>query len=539
MEVTAPGRQVNAHHELPAHEVVLLLETDPGRGLAEAEARCRRERYGPNVLPPARRAGPLARVLHQVNDPLIYVLLAAGAVTVALGEHVDAAVIFGVVALNTLIGYVQESRAEAALDALRALTRTQVTVVRDGRATRQASEDLVPGDLVLVEAGDKVPADLRLIRETGLRADESALTGESVPAVKDEVVLPADTPVADRRNMLYSGTLVTGGSGAGITVATGAQTELGEIHRLVGGAEVPATPLTRKLARVSKVLTAVILALAAVTFAIGLARGESASGMFIAAVALAVGAIPEGLPAAVTITLAIGVGRMARRRAVIRRLPAVETLGSTTVICSDKTGTLTRNQMTVRAVQTPGGRYDVTGAGYLPGGAITDATGRPADLAADEALRWCLLAGAGCNDAALDVRDGQPVLTGDPTEAALLVSAGKAGLGPAGIAAAFPRADVIPFSSERQFMATLHEHRTGGRPRGQAGYVVFVKGAAERILDLCDREMAADGTLRPIRPDAALRAAGDLASAGLRVLATAVSWADRPGRIRRPAGSCR
>ena len=213
----------------------------------------------------------------------------------------------------------------------------------------------------------------------------------------------------------------------------------------------------------TQVLTVVILALAAVTFMIGLARGESASEMFIAAVALAVGAIPEGLPAAVTITLAIGVGRMARRRAVIRRLPAVETLGSTTVICSDKTGTLTRNQMTVRAVQTADRRYDVTGAGYLPDGAITDATGRPADLAADEALRWCLLAGAGCNDAALDVKDGQPVLTGDPTEAALLVSAGKAGLGPAGIAAAFPRADVIPFSSERQFMATLHEHRTGGR----------------------------------------------------------------------------
>ena len=516
--------QPEAHHGLAAHEVVLLLETDPHRGLAEAEARSRRERYGPNALPQARRAGPLARVGHQVNDPLIYVLLAAGAVTVALGEHVDAAVIFGVVALNTLIGYVQESRAEGALDALRALTRTQVTVVRDGRARRQASEDLVPGDLVLVEAGDKVPADLRLIRETGLRADESALTGESVPAVKDEVVLPADTPVADRRNMLYSGTLVTSGSGAGITVATGAQTELGEIHRLVGSAEVPATPLTRKLARVSTVLTAVILALAAVTFVIGLARGESASEMFIAAVALAVGAIPEGLPAAVTITLAIGVGRMARRRAVIRRLPAVETLGSTTVICSDKTGTLTQNQMTVRAVQTPDGRYDVTGAGYLPDGAITDATGQAADLAADEALRWCLLAGAGCNDAALDVRDGQPVLAGDPTEAALLVSAGKAGLDPAGIAIAFPRAGVIPFSSERQFMATLHEHRAGGR----AGYVVFAKGAAERIMGLCDREMAADGTLRPIRPDTALRAAGDLASAGLRVLATAVRWAADP-----------
>ena len=278
MELTAPGRQVNAHHGLAAHEVVLLLETDPGHGLAEAEARGRLERYGPNALPRASRAGPLARVLHQVHDPLVYVLLVSGAVAVALGEHVDAAVIFGVVVLNTLVGYVQESRAEAALDALRAMTRTEATVVRDGRARKLASEDLVPGDLVLVEAGDKVPADLRLVRETGLAADESALTGEPVPVIKDEVVLPADTPVADRRNMLYSGTLVTGGSGAGITVATGAATELGEIHRLVGAAEVSATPLTRKLARVSTVLTAVILALAAVTFVIGLARGKAPAG---------------------------------------------------------------------------------------------------------------------------------------------------------------------------------------------------------------------------------------------------------------------
>ena len=532
MEVLTPGRQENAHYGLAAHEVVLLLEADPHRGLAEAEARSRRERYGTNALPQAHRAGPLARVLHQVNDPLIYVLLAAGAVTVALGEHVDAAVIFGVVALNTLIGYVQESRAEAALDALRALTRTQATVVRDGRARRQASEDLVPGDLVLVDAGDKVPADLRLVRQAGLRADESALTGESVPVPKDEVVvLPAGTPVADRRNMLYSGTLVTSGSGAGITVATGAQTELGEIHRLVGAAKLPVTPLTRKLARFSKVLTVVILALAAVTFVIGLARGESPADMFIAAVALAVGAIPEGLPAAVTITLAIGVGRMARRRAVIRRLPAVETLGGTTVICSDKTGTLTQNQMTVRAVQTPDRRYDVTGTGYLPDGAIITAVGQPASLAADEALRWCLLAGAGCNDAALDVRDGLPVLTGDPTEAALLVSAGKAGLDRAGIAAAFPRADVIPFTSERQFMATLHGPARTAVPPGQAGYVVFAKGAAERILDMCDREMAADGTLRPVRPAAVLREAGELASAGLRVLATAVGQSASPDRF--------
>ena len=510
------------HHSVPAHEVVLLLETDPTSGLAEAEARRRREHFGANVLPAAGRRGPLARLLSQLHHPLIYVLLAAGAITLALRENVDAAVIFGVVAVNALVGYVQESRAEAALDSLRAMVHTDVRVVRDGRGRKVPSDDLVPGDLVLLEAGDKVPADLRVVRETELRADESALTGESVPVVKDEVVLAPEAPVADRRNMLYSGTLITAGAGAGITVATGAQTELGEIHRLVGSAEVLATPLTRKLARFSKLLTVAILALAAVTFVIGLARGESAGGMFTAAVALAVGAIPEGLPAAVTITLAIGMARMTRRRAVIRRLPAVETLGSTTVICSDKTGTLTQNQMTIQAVSTPGGTYQVTGTGYAADGAVEDTGGKPVDLAADQALRWCLLAGAACNDAALHYQDGQPVLTGDPTEAALLVAAGKAGIDPARVGAMFPRADVIPFSSERQFMATLHEYREECPPGGESRYVVLVKGAAERVLDLCDREMTPDGALRSVTRAAALRAADDLASAGLRVLATAM-----------------
>jgi cation-transporting ATPase F len=520
------AEQVNAHHGLAAHEVVLLLETDPANGLADVEARRRRDQYGPNVLPQARHAGPLVRVLSQVNNPLIYVLLAAGAITLALGEHVDATVIFGVVALNTLVGYVQESKAEAALDALRALTHTEVRVVRDGRVRKVASEGLVPGDLVLLEAGDKVPADLRLIREANLQADESALTGESVPVVKDEVVLPTETPVADRRNMLYSATLVTAGTGAGITVATGAQTELGAIHRLVGSAEVLATPLTRKLAWFSKLLTTVILVLAAVTFVAGLARGESASEMFVAAVALAVGAIPEGLPAAVTITLAIGVARMARRRAVIRRLPAVETLGSTTVICSDKTGTLTENQMTVQAVHTPCGRYRLTGTGYLPEGDIVDASGQRADLTADQALRWCLVAGSACNDAALHVEDGRPVLTGDPTEGALLVAASKAGLYPDRGAAALPRVGTIPFSSERQFMATLHERSTDGQPGDTSRYVVFAKGAAERILAMCDRELGADGAPRPLGRPAIVRAADELASSGLRVLGTAMRWTD-------------
>ncbi len=366
----APPITADAHHGLPAHEVVLLLETDPHRGLSSAVALERAKTYGPNALPPTLGAGLLVRILRQFHHPLIYVLLVAGAVTAALSEYVDSVVIFAVVVVNAVVGFVQESKAEAALQSLRSMVHTEARVVRDGRQATMSSEHLVPGDLVVVEAGDKVPADLRLLRESRLRVDESALTGESLPVDKCEMLLPAATPMADRRNMVYSGSLVTGGSGAGVVVATGTETEIGEIHRLVGAAEVLATPLTAKLARFSKILTIGILALAAATFAIGLVRRQDAVETFTAAVALAVGAIPEGLPAAVTITLAIGVGRMARRRAVVRRLPAVETLGSTTVVCTDKTGTLTQNQMTVRRIWTPDESVEVTGAGYAPEGEL-------------------------------------------------------------------------------------------------------------------------------------------------------------------------
>ncbi|WP_340682581.1 cation-transporting P-type ATPase [Amycolatopsis coloradensis] len=503
------------HHGLAAHEVVLLLETDPHRGLTGQDAAERRARFGPNALPAPKGAGLVLRILRQFHHPLVYVLLAAGAITAVLGEYVDCAVIFGVVAINAVVGFIQESKAEAALEGLRSLVRTHAKVVRDGHERTVPSDDLVPGDLVLFDAGDKVPADVRLTRVAELRVNESALTGESVPVAKDEVVLPEEIPVADRRNMAYSGTLVTTGSGAGVVVATGAETELGEIHRLVGAAETLATPLTRKLAGFSKILTVGILALAAVTFGVGLLRGQDAVETFTAAIALAVGAIPEGLPAAVTITLAIGVARMARRRAVIRRLPAVETLGSTTVICSDKTGTLTENQMTVRTVWTPDGRFEVTGAGYAPDGTLHDSHGTPPILDARAALRWSLLAGAACNDAALTERDGRWDIVGDPTEGAMLVVAAKAGLDAHRVKDLLPRLATIPFSSERQYMATLHHDRT-------AGQVVLVKGAVERVLDLCGAQMDAEGTVRPVDRAAALDAAGDLAGRGLRVLATAM-----------------
>jgi cation-transporting P-type ATPase F len=500
MGAAAPSVEGRTHHDLAVHELLLLLETDRHTGLDEEEADRRLEEYGRNELPRVASVNPLVRLLRQMHNPLVYVLLVAGAVTVFVGEYVDSVVILGVVVVNTVVGFVQETKAESALDALRSMVHTETRVVRGGRQRRLHSEELVPGDLVLVHAGDKVPADIRLVDQSELQVDESALTGESLPVPKDEVVLPVATPVADRRNMAYSGTLVTSGTGAGIVVATGSGTELGEIHRLVGAAKTLATPLTRKLARFSKVLTVVILALAAVTFAIGVARGERAVEMFTAAVALAVGAIPEGLPAAVTITLAIGVSRMARRRAVIRRLPAVETLGGATVICADKTGTLTENRMTVRTVWTPAGEVHLE-----PDEAVR---GTP-----EGAVRWCLLVGANCNDAKIGA-SGRVV--GDPTEGAMLVAARRFGVPTHGL----PRVDTVPFSSSRQYMATLHS-----RPDG--GLVVLVKGALERVLDLSDSQLAADGSRQSLDRAAASEAAHRLAALGMRVLATAVGFEAR------------
>ncbi|QYL27504.1 putative cation-transporting ATPase F [Mycobacterium shottsii] len=509
-----------AHHGLPAHEVVLLLETDPHLGLSDDEAAERLQRFGPNALPLAKRGGLLLRILRQFHHPLIYVMLVAGAITAGLQEYIDSSVIFGVVVLNAIVGFIQESRAESALEGLRSMVRTQATVIRDGHEHTVASEDLVPGDLVLLESGDKVSADLRLVRATELHLNESALTGESAAVHKSVAVLPEATPVADRLNMVYSGTLVTTGRGAGIAVATGAETELGEIHRLVGAAETLMTPLTAKLAWFSKVLTIAILGLAAVTFAVGLLRQQDAVETFTAAIALAVGAIPEGLPAAVTITLAIGVARMARCRAVVRRLPTVETLGSTTVICTDKTGTLTENQMTVQVIWTPDDVVEVTGTGYAPDGILQDCDGAPMSMDANAALRWSLIAGASCNDAALTHDDARWDIVGDPTEGAMLVVASKAGLDLGRLASGMPREAAISFSSERQYMATLH--------RDGADRVVLAKGAVERVLELCSSQMGADGALRPLEPGAVVDAAEMLTARGLRVLATAVRVGGSP-----------
>lgn len=534
----ANGTPDRAHHGLPLHEVVLLLETDHVHGLDSDEVARRQAQFGANVLPRSRSGGIARKLARQFHNPLVYVLLAAAAVTTMLGEYLDSVVILAVVLVNTAIGFIQEVRAEAALDALHSLVRTRAVVTRDGQRHEVPSEELVPGDLVLLEAGNKVPADLRLVRLSGLRADESALTGESDAVAKDEVVLPPTTPVADRRNMVYSGTLVTAGSGAGVVVAIGGETELGEIHRLMGAVQPVATPLTQKLARFSMTLTVAILALAAVAFLAGVARGQEPAEMFTAAVALAVGAIPEGLPAAVTVTLAIGVRRMARRRAVVRRLPVVETLGSTTVICSDKTGTFTENQMTVRSLWTPSARFEVTGSGYgpegqvLPAGAGVRAGGTAAELttaaAQDEGLYWSLLAGGACNDARI-IREGKVwQAQGDPTEAAMVVAASKGGVDAGEFLSSNPRTGTLPFTSERQYMATLHAPRFPDGSGKESG-IVLVKGAVERVLELCAGQMAADGRTVPLSRQSVLDEAHGFAGTGLRVLATAM--------MRLPAGS--
>ncbi|MFC9975691.1 HAD-IC family P-type ATPase [Spirillospora sp. NPDC127200] len=490
-------------HQASSAQVAQDLGTDAEQGLAPGEVGARQARYGPNVLAAARRRGPFLRFLLQFHSPLIYVLLVSAVITAVLGEYVDAAVILGVVVVNAVVGFVQEARAERALAALAAMTRTATTVVRDGSPRRIVSDELVPGDLVLLEAGDKVPADLRLVRTAELKVDESALTGESAPVAKDPGTL-AEAALADRRNMAYSGTFATYGQGAGLVTAIGADTEIGLVHRLVDQATSVRTPLTRKIAHFGKLVTVAILGLAAVTFAVGVLRGRPVAEMLTAAVALAVGAIPEGLPAVVTITLAFGVARMVRRNALVRRLPAVETLGSTTVICTDKTGTLTQNQMTVTTVTAGDREYQVTGTGYAPHGDLR-LDGDPIEPAAHPALHACLLSGLACNDARLTEGDPDWGLVGDPTEGALVASAAKGG-----VSDVPERVATIPFSSERQYMATLHADGT-----------LYVKGSVERVLALCDTLLDADGRPQPLDRQRIGELAEDYGRRALRVLAFA------------------
>ncbi len=513
-----PEQQIQSTrwHARQAEEALLELDSTAA-GLTHEQAAQRLLRYGPNRLDEAKPASVWQRVLRHLNNVLLYVLIAAALVTGLMGHWVDTFVIIAVVVLNVAIGFVQEGKAEKALQAIRHLLAPHAVVLRDGRQQDIDAADLVPGDVVLLASGDSLPADVRLLQARNLRIDEAALTGESVPVDKQVDAVADDAAIGDRICMGYAGTLVTQGQARAVVVATGAATEIGRIGRMLEAVEQGTTPLLRKMQDFGRILTLFILATGGLLFLFGtLVRGMGAGEMFMAAVGLSVAAIPEGLPAIMTITLAIGVQRMAARNAVIRRLPAVEALGSVTVICSDKTGTLTRNEMTVQEVICAGQSLDVEGAGYAPTGSLllqgsaVDAAALAAHSPAAAAL---VEAAALCNDASLHEKEQHWVLAGDPTEGALLTLAMKAGLSPTVVQVDRPRLDVIPFESEHRFMATLHAC--------EAGSEVLVKGAPERILAMCSQQLEADGVERALDEAHWHNQIEAQARAGRRVLAFA------------------
>ncbi len=497
-------------HSIEANNVLKHFETDGEHGLKEADIVARQQKYGKNILTQKKGDGPIKRFFLQFHNSLLYVLIISGFITLFLKQYPDCSVIFGVVLVNAIVGFIQESKALKSLEALAKSMTTQAVVIRDGKRMHIDSSEVVPGDILFFVSGDKVAADIRLISSRELQINESALTGESVPVEKNINILPASTGLADRKNMLYASTLVTYGSGKGVVIATGDNTEVGKISQLISAADVLDTPLTQRMAKFSVFLIWLIMSMAAVTFAVGLYHGQNWVLMFLAAIGLAVAAIPEGLPAAMTITLAIGVSRMAKRKAIIRKLPAVETLGSTTVICSDKTGTLTENQMTVTEIYSGGKTFDVLGTGYSFDGQIKlkDAE-EYADMKYSKALNICLKAGYLCNDAKIINIDGRNDVQGDPTEGALIVSAAKAKI-EEGIEEKYERIDAIPFESQYQYMATLHKYGDKN--------IAFVKGAVEKIVNMCSYMLDTKGNEVFFDKDEILRIADDMAKRGLRVL---------------------
>jgi magnesium-transporting ATPase (P-type) len=498
-------------HALSVEDAVRRADVAPATGLDDEQVRARRAEHGENRLPHAAHRPAWLRLLLQFHNPLIYLLIGTGVITLALGDYVDSAVILLVVIVNAIIGFVQEGKAEQALDAVRDMLAAHATVLREGERRQVDATELVPGDVVLLEPGDKVPADLRLVRVRNLRVVESALTGESVPVEKRPEPVGEGASVGDRTCMAYSGTLVAFGQAQGVVVATGTSTEIGRIGTMVGEVRTLATPLVRRLDQFARQITVFVLVVGTLTFLYGrYVAGMPTLDVFLAVVGLSVAAIPEGLPAIVTIVLAIGTRTMARKRAVVRRLPAVETLGSVTVICSDKTGTLTRNEMTAVRVFVPGRELRVTGTGYAPEGGFHEGD-RLLDPQADAALSAIAHCARLCNDARIAQDEaGGWQLVGDPTEGALLALAHKAGLDPDDTGRRFPRLDEVPFESDRRWMATLHHDHAGRR-------FVLLKGAPERVLALCTHELGG-GRPDPAHWNACIERA---ASAGERVLALA------------------
>jgi magnesium-transporting ATPase (P-type) len=502
-------------HAVAADQVIRRLDTNVQSGLSPADVRQRLEKYGHNRLPEGRKQGPFKRFLLQFNNILVYVLLGAGFVKLMVGLLLDASIILAVVVLNALLGFFQEGKAEKALDSIRNMLSAEARTVRGGETRLVPSEDLVPGDIVLLESGDKIPADLRLIDVKNLRTEEAALTGESVPIDKTTEPVAERATVGDREGMAFSGTLVASGRGTGVVVATGDNTELGRINQMMAAVSALETPLLRQIKKFGYAITALIGMVSVIVFAFGRwVREMPFVDIFQAVVSIAVSVIPEGLPALITVTLAIGVQRMAQRNAIIRRLPAVETLGSVSRICSDKTGTLTLMEMMVVSAVTGEAAYGITGQGYAPTGRILK-DGKSADK--DPVLTLMGRVSVLCNDAELLEQDGFWKVEGDPTEGALYPFAAKIGLDRQTEQSACRRIDIIPFESEHKFMATLNEDAAGKQ-------MLLVKGAPEIILENCDRQQADEPA--PIEREYWLRMSDKLAAQGERVLA--VAWQEQP-----------
>ncbi len=502
-----------AWHAMPPEDALEALQSDAEAGLSADEAAQRRQRFGENRLTPQAKRSTLMRLLSQADNLFIYFLLTAAVATALLGEWLDSGVIVGVVMIIVIIGFVQEGRAERALEAVRGMLAPKARVVRSRERRGIAAEDLVPGDIVLLESGDQVPADIRLLTTRNLQAQEAILTGESTAVEKNAEAVAEDADLGDRSCMMFSGTLVTAGKGTGVVVATGDASEIGRISGMLSEIETIKTPLMQRLDGFTKTISVAIIGLAVFAFAVGVLFWEQPwSQMFFAAVSIAVAAIPEGLPAVMTVTLAIGVQRMAQRNAIIRRLPAVETLGSVTIICSDKTGTLTRNEMTAKTVRTAESDIEVEGIGYAPdGGFLLDE--QEASLDDHPVAREMIRAGLLCNDAQMLRKGDDWTPDGDPMEAALIVLAHKAGMEPDDESKAWGRLDAIPFASEHRYMATLNRDDDGR-------HVIFVKGAPEQILEMCTREQRGDTTAE-FDMDAWHERIHQLADRGQRVLAVA------------------
>jgi potassium/sodium efflux P-type ATPase len=506
-------------YQLSVNEIFEHLKTSE-LGLTEEEVKQRLKKYGPNRIAEEEKINKLKILLHQFTSPLIYILLIAGVVTILLKEYIDSGVIFAVVIINAIIGFVQEYKAEKSARALKKMVVPKARVIRDGKEKEVNSEELVPGDIVLLASGIKVPADIRLIHTIELKTDESMLTGESVPVEKITTPIKQENlPPGDQKNMAFMGTIVVSGRAKGVVVKTGERTILGKIAKEVKELTVVRAPLQDKIDSFAKTIAFIVLGASVLLFLIGLLIGESAKYMFMTVVGAAVATVPEGLPIAVTVALAVGVVRMVRQNAIIRKLTAVETLGSITVIGSDKTGTLTKNEMTVKLAYDGEHIYEFTGSGYDPSGEVLceGISLKNLDPELKANLYTLLRIGLLCNETDIYEEDGFYKVNGDPTEGALIVSAMKAGLNKEEEKEKYPQIAIIPFESERGYMATLHRHK--GKK------YIFVKGAPEKIIDMCSKDIYGN-EINEIKRKEILHVASNFAKEGLRVLAFAFKEAD-------------